>query len=299
MIKFPEKSSDNFLFDRRILRDRRARSANINWPKNRFLFDEVSDRLAERLLDVSRKFELALDLGCHSGSFGKLIKQQGSISSLISADLSPALMGEIGSGAKVVADEEFLPFAPQSFDLVGHVLGLHWTNDLPGALVQIARMLKPDGLFLGAMYGIETLSELKWCLTQAEIEVKGGVSPRVSPYTEVRDAGALLQRAGFALPVGDVDVLTLKYKNAFALMHELRGMGEANALVDRQKTFTGRKILFRAAEIYQEEYADEDGLIPATFQVIYLGGWAPHENQQVALKPGSGQTNLKEILSKD
>jgi len=292
-------SSDSFLFDRKLLRSRRSRAASGDWEKNRFLFDEVADRLAERILDISKQFDLALDLGCHGGSFGKMLKMQGRISHLISADLSPDLMVPHAEGIKVVADEEFLPFAPRSFDLIGNVLGLHWTNDLPGALVQIARALKPDGLFLGAMYGIESLSELKWSLTQAELEVKGGMSPRISPFTDVRDAGSLLQRAGFALPVTDVDVLTLKYPNAFALMQELRGMGEANALVERQKTLTGRKVLLRAAEIYQEKFADDDGLIPATFQVIYLAGWAPHENQQKALKPGSGQTNLKDILSKD
>jgi len=292
-------SSDSFLFDRKLLRSRRSRAASGDWEKNRFLFDEVADRLAERILDISKQFDLALDLGCHGGSFGKMLKMQGRISHLISADLSPDLMVPHAEGIKVVADEEFLPFAPRSFDLIGNVLGLHWTNDLPGALVQIARALKPDGLFLGAMYGIESLSELKWSLTQAELEVKDGMSPRISPFTDVRDAGSLLQRAGFALPVTDVDVLTLKYPNAFALMQELRGMGEANALVERQKTLTGRKVLLRAAEIYQEKFADDDGLIPATFQVIYLAGWAPHENQQKALKPGSGQTNLKDILSKD
>jgi len=278
---------------------RRARADRTDWPKNRFLFAEVSDRLSERLLDISQRFERALDLGCHDGAFGTLLLAQGCVSELVSTDISEDLMGRQTSGMRIVADEEFLPFAPNSFDLIGSVLSLHWTNDLPGALIQLTRCLRPNGLFLGALFGIETLGELKDCLMQAELEIKGGVSPRISPFTDVRDAGSLLQRAGFALPVTDVDLLTLKYKNAFDLMQELRGMGEANALNERMKTFTGRKILFRAAELYQEKYQDEDGLIRATFQIIYLAGWSPHDSQQKPLRPGSGQTSLQDILSQD
>jgi SAM-dependent methyltransferase len=198
----------------------------------------------------------------------------------------------------VVADEEFLPFKEGSFDLVGSVLGLHWTNDLPGALSQIARALKPNGLFLGALFGIESLQELKACLIEAESEVKGGVSPRVSPFTEIRDAGALLQRAGLALPVTDTDFITLKYEHPFALMHELRGMGESNSLLSRQKHFTRRRIMFRTAELYVENYADSDGLIPATFQIIYMSGWAPHESQQKPLARGSAKVSLRNHLEK-
>ncbi|WP_169565997.1 methyltransferase domain-containing protein [Sneathiella limimaris] len=283
------------LFDRGLVRQRRHRAAQLDWAQNQFLFHEVADRLAERLLDITRTYDIALDLGCHDGIFGQLLKDRNQVDYLVSADLGLDLMRDRAS-SKVLADEELLPFAPKSFDLIGSVLSLHWVNDLPGALVQIARALKSDGLFLGALFGLETLKELKDSLTEAELEVKGGVSPRISPFTEVRDAGALLQRAGFALPVTDTDVLTLKYRHPFLLMQELRGMGEANSLFERQKGLTGRKVLMRAAEIYQEKYQDEDGLIPATFQIIYLAGWAPHESQQKPLRPGSAKSSLKTVL---
>ncbi len=285
-----------FLFDRQLIRRRRRRVSQLDWPRHRFLFDEVSDRLAERVLDVSRQFDRALDFGCHDGAFGQRLIGYDRISELVSADTSLDLLSDGHPGTKVIMDDEFIPFTPGYFDLIGSVLSLHWVNDLPGTLIQISRCLKSDGLFLAAMFGSDTLIELKDCLVQAEIEVKGGMSPRVSPFLDVRDAGSLMQRAGFALPVTDTDTLTLKYQNAFALMHELRGMGEANALVERQKTFTGRRVLLRAAEIYQEKYQDSEGQIPATFQIVYLGGWAAHESQQQPLKPGSAQSSLKDVL---
>jgi NADH dehydrogenase [ubiquinone] 1 alpha subcomplex assembly factor 5 len=296
MVKTTTVNPGNILFDRDVVAHHRRRAAQVNWAKHRFLFDEISDRLADRLLDVTHHFERALDLGCRAGALGQMLQQQGRVSDVYFTDLSQDLLTQAIGGQHIIADEEFLPFAPASFDLIGSVLSLHWTNDLPGSLIQIARTLRPDGLFLGAVFGIESLTELKWCLTQAELEVKGGVSPRVSPFTDVRDAGSLLQRAGFALPVTDVDMVTLKYANPFALMQELRGMGEANALVDRQKSFTSRSVLLRAAELYVEKYADADGLIPATFQIIYMTGWAPHSSQQKPLAPGSGTTNLKDVL---
>ncbi len=290
--------TENHLFDRKSVEQHRNRSINMDWAKHGFLFEEVSDRLAERLMDISRTFEMALDLGCRSGALGERLMQYGEIDHLISADLCVSWGGNLTSNF-VVVDEEWLPFASHSFDLVGSALNLHWTNDLPGALVQIFRSLKPDGLFLGALFGVESLHELKWCLMQAESEIRGGVSPRISPFAEIRDAGGLLQRAGFALPVTDVDMITLKYSSAFDLMKELRGMGENNSLVMRQKSFTGRKVLFRAAELYQENYQDEDGLIPASFQIIYLAGWSPHENQQKPLRPGSGKASLIKTFSEE
>ncbi len=284
------------LFDRMLLRQRRKRLTSLNWAHSRFLFDEISERLADRMLDVSKPFARVLDLGCHGGSFGQNLEQTGRVSEIIQADLSDDLMSSSISGARVVMDEECLPFAAQSFDLIGSVLSLHWANDLPGCLIQICRCLKADGLFLGAVFGAETLQELKECLVSAELEISGGISPRISPFVDVRDAGSLLQRAGFALPVTDTDTLTLKYKNAFALMHELRAMGETNALFERQKTVTSRQIFMRAAALYQEKYQDADGLIPATFQIVYLSGWAPHESQQQPLKPGSATSSLKDVL---
>ncbi|MFT6559415.1 methyltransferase domain-containing protein [Sneathiella sp.] len=289
-------SSQPLLFDRSSVRRHRDRAANGDWRTHGFLFEEVADRLAERSLDITRSHDLVLDLGCHEGAFGQALATMGKAQTVVSVDISTGMVGKTPNNLKVVASEEFLPFASESFDLIGSVLSLHWTNDLPGALIQINRALKADGIFLGALFGIETLHELKECLTQAELEIRSGVSPRISPFTEVRDAGALLQRAGFALPVSDVETITLKYKTPFDLLKELRGMGEANALLDRQKSFTGRKVLMRMAEIYFEKYADEQGLIPATFQIIYLTGWSPHESQQVPLKRGSATTSLTEIL---
>ena len=288
--------SDNYLFDRRLLQKRRARARRGDWGRHGFLFDEVADRLSDRLLDITQTYDLALDLGGRSGALGRHLISIGRVKTVITSDLGEEMLKAGRGDLLVAADEEFLPFKAEVFDLVGSNLSLHWTNDLPGALIQIRRSLKPDGLFIGSLFGIETLNELKTSLVEAELEISAGMSPRISPFTDVRDAGSLLQRAGFALPVTDVDVITLKYQNAFALMHELRGMGEANALIERQKTMTGRAVLMRAAEIYQQKFADEEGLIPATFQIIYLTGWAPHESQQQPLRPGAGQTNLKDIL---
>ncbi|MEX0583216.1 MAG: methyltransferase domain-containing protein, partial [Sneathiella sp.] len=243
--------------------DHRRRASQLDWPRHRFLFEEVAARLAERLLDINHDFDIALDLGGRGGAFGEQLISMNKARQVIRTDICDAMLRD-AKGASVVLDEEFLPFKPDTFDLVGSVLALHWTNDLPGALTQIRKILRPNGLFLGALFGIGSLQELKSCLVEAESEIKGGVSPRVSPFTEVRDAGALLQRAGLALPVTDTEMITLKYEHPFALMHELRGMGETNALMARQKNFTGRKVLLRTAELYLDRYADEDGRVPAT-----------------------------------
>jgi NADH dehydrogenase [ubiquinone] 1 alpha subcomplex assembly factor 5 len=288
---------EHILFDRHMVRLHRDRAAHIDWSRHGFLVNEVASRLMDRLLDISEDFEMALDLGSRGGEFGRHLVESNRISRLVSADLSEEMLAA-QSGLRVMADEEFLPFAPASFNLVGSVLGLHWTNDLPGALVQIVKILKPNGLFLGALFGTGTLSELRWCLNEAESEIMGGVSPRVSPFTEVRDAGSLLQRAGFSLPVTDVDLITLKYQDPFALMRELRGLGETNALMSRLKSFTGRRVIMRAAELYIDRFADPDGRVPASFQVIYLAGWSPHESQQKPVVRGSGKVSLKDILEK-
>jgi NADH dehydrogenase [ubiquinone] 1 alpha subcomplex assembly factor 5 len=285
----------NLLFDRRSVRFHRDRATRIDWSKHRFLFDEVAKRLAERLLDIKERFDMALDLGCRGGSLARELGTIRQVQQVFKADLSEAMIRETGSLA-VVADEELLPFAANSFDLVGSVLSLHWTNDLPGSLSQIAKILKPNGLFIGALFGVESLRELRFCLAEAESEINGGVSPRISPFTEVRDAGSLLQRAGLALPVTDVDTITLKYPDAFALMKELRGMGEVNALIDRRKFFTGRRVFMRAAELYHQNYEDEDGYIPATFQIIFMTGWSPHESQQKPSRRGTGTVSLVETL---
>ena len=282
------------VFDRQAVVRHRDRAAP-GIAAHDFLYREVAARLAERLEEVRRTFPLALDLGCHHGCLGQALAAQGKVRSLVQCDLSAALCRAAGP-VSLVADEERLPFAAGSFDAVLSVLSLHWVNDLPGALLQACRALKPDGLFLAALLGGETLRELRLALVEAETEVEGGARPRVSPFAELRDAGGLLQRAGFALPVADLDRITVRYENAFALFGDLRGMGEANADLGRTRGFTRRRTLMRAAEIYQERYRGDDGRIPATFDVLYLTGWAPDARQPKALRPGSATARLADAL---
>ena len=294
------------VFDRRAVRRHRERAAKT-LAAHDFLLREVADRLAERLDDVTRRFPLALDLGCHDGALGRALGGcgrrggRGGIETLVQSDLSPAMAEKAADCGRpaLAADEEALPFAEATFDAVFSLLSLHWVNDLPGALIQVRRALKPDGLFLAAMLGGETLKELRAALLEAEVEVEGGAGPRVSPFADVRDLGALLQRAGFALPVADVDDIEVSYPNAVKLMADLRGMGEANAVADRRKGFSRRATLMRAAELYAERHADPDGRLPATFQVIYLTAWAPHESQPQPLVPGSAKTRLSAALESE
>ncbi len=205
-------------------------------------------------------------------------------------------MARRAGGLAIVADEERLPFAEGAFDAVFSVLSLHWVNDLPGALVQLRRTLKPDGLLLAALIGGETLHELRESFAIAEAELTGGASPRVSPFAEVRSLGSLLQRAGYALPVIDSDRHVVRYAEPFKLFHDLRRMGATNALVERSRRPLTRKMIARAAEIYAERFSDPDGRLRATFDVLWISGWAPHESQQKPLKPGSAKTRLADAL---
>ena len=282
------------VFDRGAVRAHRERAA-AGFAGHDFLVAEVAERLADRLADITRSFPLALNLGCHTGQLSAALKSRGGIESLVQADLSEAMVRR-AAGPRLVCDEERLPFAASSFDLVMSVLTLHWVNDLPGTLVQIRQVLKPDGLLLAAMLGGETLGELRQALVVAEIEEEGGASPRVSPFADLRDAGQLLQRAGLALPVVDSDTITVTYRDAFALMRELRGMGETNAVGGRRRSSSRRGTLTRAAAAYQEVFGDAQGRVPATYQVLYLTGWAPHESQQKPLRPGSARARLAEAL---
>lgn len=285
------------VFDRRLVRRHRERAA-ANLPAHDFLFREVAERLADRLDDVTRKFPRALDLGCHSGEIGTALRGRGGIETLVQCDLSTAMARHAAANgrATLVADEELLPFAPESFDLVISKLSLHWVNDLPGCLLQIRQCLKPDGLLLAAMLGGETLSELRQALMEAELAEAGGVSPRISPFADLRDAGGLLQRAGFALPVIDGDRLTVTYADVLTLMHDLRGMGETSAARVRANGPISRAIAARADEIYRRRFGDADGRLAATFQVIYLTAWAPAAGQQRAMRPGSARTRLADAL---
>jgi SAM-dependent methyltransferase len=283
------------IFDRALLRRRRERIAQALDPKRDFLFAESGDRMLDRLDDVRRRFPLALDLGSRDGLLGRLLQGRGGVETLIQGDLALGLLRR-AEGPVLQLDEEALPFAPESFDLVLANLSLHWTNDLPGTLAQVRHVLKPDGLFLGALFGAGTLGELRTVLMEAEIAETGGASARVSPFADLRDAAGLMQRAGFALPVADVETVTVTYEGMMPLLADLRAMGEANILDARLKRPTRRTVLARAAALYQEKYAMPDGRIPATFRLIFLTGWAPHESQQQPARRGSGKVNLGEVL---
>lgn len=282
------------VFDRAAVRRHRDRAA-AGFAGYSFLFEEVAERLADRLEDVLRDFPTALDLGCHTGEVGRALRGRKGIQRLVQCDLSPAMAGAAG-GLCVAGDEELLPFADGSFDLAVSNLSLHWVNDLPGALLQLRRALKPDGMFIGAMLGGDTLFELRRCLMEAELDLTGGVSARISPFAEVRDAGGLLQRAGFSLPVVDSDTLTVTYDSAFKLMADLRGMGETNAGLNRRRQPTPRALLIDAARRYAELFSEPDGRVTATFQVLYLAGWSPHESQQKPMRPGSAKARLADAL---
>ena len=279
------------VFDRRVLRLRRGRVAPALHGFD-FLIREAALRLVDRLGDVRREFPLALELGCHTGQLAAAL--HGRVGQLIQADLACDMVRR-AHGPRLVADEEALPFGPGRLDLVISCFSLHWVNDLPGTLAQIRYALKPDGLFLAIMPGGSTLIELREALMRAELEVRGGAGPRVSPFVDVRDGGMLLQRAGFALPVADVETLTVTYDHPLKLLAELRGMGEANALVQRARALD-RATLWRACEIYRELFGDGADRVPATFQLLTLSGWAPDPGQPQPIRRGSGQVNLAEAL---
>jgi len=276
------------VFDRALLR-RRLQRARALRPET-FLVDRVAADLAERLGAVLRRFDIAVDLGTPTDAVREALADNTSIGTLIAA--APLAR----AAPAIVADEEALPFAETSLDLIVSALALQFVNDLPGTLIQIRRALKPDGLLLAAMFGGDTLTELRQSFAAAEAEVEGGASPHVAPFADVREMGALLQRAGLALPVTDVERLTVRYSSPFILLGELRRMGATNALAERRRTPLRRATLARMAEIYRQRFADPDGRIRATFEIIWLSGWAPHESQQKPLRPGSAKTRLADAL---
>lgn len=280
------------IFDRKLMRLRLARSLRTG-PAD-FLLERVAEDLEERLNAVLRPFEDALDLGTAGPAVVARLAARNPNRLVHAAPVVEALAE--GPWQSVVADEEALPFAQERFDLITSALSLQHVNDLPGALVQIRRCLRPDGLFLGCFIGGQSLHELRSVLAEAEEEIMGGVSPRVSPFVDLRDLGSLLQRAGFALPVTDVDTLTVRYDHLFALAHDLRAMGATNALALRDKRGLRKTVLLRAAELYQQKFSDPDGRVRATFEIVWLSGWSPHESQQKPLQPGSAKMRLADAL---
>ncbi|MGF1457214.1 MAG: methyltransferase domain-containing protein [Alphaproteobacteria bacterium] len=282
------------VFDRTLVRMRRDRAA-ARFDAHGFLHDRVAFDFSERLSAINRQFEAVLDLGCRTGRFAFTDPS----AQTIRCDLSPAMAARAG-GAVVVADEEELPFAEEHFDLVVSALSLHAVNDLPGALIQINRSLRPDGLFLGAVFAGETLTELRQVLGDADQAITGAALPRVAPFADVRDLGSLLQRARFALPVTDSERITVCYRDPFALFEDLRGMGETNALCDWRALTRGRPlrrdVLLRACTDYAERFSEPDGRIRATFEIVTMTGWAPHESQQKPLRPGSARARLADAL---
>jgi SAM-dependent methyltransferase len=291
------------IFDRARQRAYRARAAVLG--PSTFLIERVAEDLRDRLAAVFRRFDCALDLGTPTDAVRRVLAASGKVGTVIAAEAAAGSgassrldRGDAQSDAPlaVAADEEALPFRDASLDLVVSGLALQFVNDLPGTLIQIRRALKPDGLLLAALAGGETLTELRQAFAAAEAEIEGGISPRVIPFPDVREMGALLQRAGFALPVTDVDRVTARYASPTSLMHDLRRMGATNALRERSRRPLKRATLRRMIEIYAERFADRDGRIRATFEIIWLSGWAPHESQQKPLAPGSARRRLADAL---
>lgn len=283
----------HLVFDRSTLR-KRQRRAQADTPET-FLLDRVSADLLDRLEAVTRRFETAADIGTPGTAVADALTRHARVGRVLALRSLPLPDGG-ESVATIVGDEEALPFRDGSLDLAVSALALQFVNDLPGTLAQIRRALRPDGLFLAAMLGGDTLTELRQAFTIAEAEESDGVSPRVVPFADVRALGGLLQRAGFALPVADVDRIIVRYDTPFALMSDLRRMAATNVLIDRRRTPLLRHVVARMAEVYAQRFADADGRLRATFDVIWLSGWAPHASQQQPLRPGSATSRLADAL---
>jgi SAM-dependent methyltransferase len=275
----PNPNAAPKLFDRALLLTRQGRAVRLG-PAT-FLLDRVAEDMEERLHAVLRDFADVADIWTPGEALRKPLRDRfNAVTHLGLRD----------------CEQETLPFAPESLELAVSALAFQFVNDLPGVLAQIRRALKPDGLLLAAMIGGDTLTELRQSFAAAEAECEGGVSPHIIPFADLRDVGSLLQRAGFALPVTDVDRIVVRYDSALALMADLRRMGATNVLVERRRAPTRRATLLRMAQLYGERFADPDGRIRATFDVIWLSGWAPHESQQKPLQPGSAKTSLAEAV---
>jgi SAM-dependent methyltransferase len=293
----PPSASPPRIFDRELLRQRLDRAAP-GYAGADFLKRRAAGDIVMRLEAIMRDFPRAVDLGARKGAFAEALAASDAaprVGLLVEADLSGPMLAGRG-GLRVQADEERLPFAPASLDLIVSSLSLHWANDVVGALVQARLALKPDGLFIGALFGGATLTELRQSLTAAELELTDGAGPRVSPFADPSDAAGLLQRAGFALPVADVDRVRVRYDHPLKLMADLRRMGETSILAERHPRPLTRKVLARAFEIYARDFAGPDGRIAATFEILTLTGWSPSEIQQKPLRPGSAKMRLADAL---
>lgn len=272
---------------------RRRRALAEAAPGASFLLDRAIEDLLERLSAVERRFEKAAALFGVTPALRDGLFASRKVEAAIRVEAHPAFLGQ---DQGLVGSLDYIPLEPESIDLAVSLLALQEANDLPGALIQIRRALKPDGLFLAAIAGGDTLAQLRESLLVAETELYGGASPRVAPFTDIRDAGALLQRAGFALPVADIEPVTVRYASMFDLMRDLRAMGATSTLLSRSRRPATRELFARAAEIYAERFADPDGRVRATFAFVWMSGWAPHASQQQPLKPGSAKVSLAKVL---
>ncbi|MDH5723213.1 MAG: class I SAM-dependent methyltransferase [Alphaproteobacteria bacterium] len=279
------------VFDRKLLQAKRG-TLSKTFEKHDFLFKHCSNDISERLKDINRTFNTALQIGSRSAD----IQAHPKINTLVTLDLgkNPVISDNV---PYIQADEEFLPIKPESLDLALSILNMHNVNDLPGSLVQIRQALKPDGLFMACLFGGESLLELRQSLMHTEIEVLGGASPRVFPFIDKMQMGDLMQRAGFALPVIDSEIIKVSYNSMFDLIKDIRGMGEHNIINKRNKTYTGKSFFMKAAQYYQDHFPAPDQKIEATFEIIYAAGWSPHDSQQKPLQPGSAEYSLEEALN--
>jgi len=284
------------IFDTSLVIAHRRRALAHPVASADFLVARAAEDLADRLATVERKFERGAAIFGVSPAATAVLAASGKVANVQRVEADAAFLG---GGPGVISDPETIALEPASIDLAVSLLALQETNDIPGQLIQIRRALKPDGLFLGVLAGAGTLVELRESLLAAETELTGGASPRVIPFTDVRDAGGLLQRAGFALPVADVETVTVRYDTMFGLMADLRAMGATSALADRPRRPSTRRLFQRAAEIYAERFSDPDGRVRASFSFVWLSGWAPDPSQQKPLKPGSAQVSLAKALGED
>jgi NADH dehydrogenase [ubiquinone] 1 alpha subcomplex assembly factor 5 len=287
-------SDERLLFDRSLLRKRRARFAH-EIGEREFLIAYVAREIKERVEIMLRQFPRALDLGAYHGLLGRTLATLPSVGEMVYAE-SAFEYATLCPRPAIVCDEDLLPFKDASFNLIVSGLALHRVNDLPGALVQIRRALAPDGLFMAAALGARALIELRQALLEAEGELEGGASPRISPFGDVREYGALLQRTGFALPVADADVVKVVYSSPRELMREVRALGGGNVLTARSKAPLSRRTLERAEEIYRAQHGTKDGKVTATFEFVFMSGWAPDPSQQTPLTPGSAAQRLADAL---